>query len=219
MASPSGLALDGFHESCDSPAVSWRTLATMFVWLSMTPDRSKSVNLRFVESSIGLHTFGQSRCATAIDEEREILIWIDLRSSESLRPRDVPHRSEMLVPALRMPRVADQSNPVFRYPNLLASFQSDIDKRQLREQCSRSAILQLVRKLFLCVSRICWRHNASSPMRSPYDRRRIDAIWCVESQDIALLPIPETFQSLAEVDGCRFYLCEGVGAIRIGVDV
>lgn len=66
IASPSGLCLLGFHDSGASPAVIWRVLATMFLWLNMTPDRHSAIILH---ENLDTLTLWKTSCSTGVDEE------------------------------------------------------------------------------------------------------------------------------------------------------
>lgn len=69
----------------------------------------------------------------------------------------------------------------------------------MRSQGLRAGRLQLKLQLVHRVRRVSWRDDAASPVRSPRYNGGINAVRSEQSEHVALLPLEDGLQALAEV--------------------
>jgi hypothetical protein len=160
-----------------------------------------------------------SSCSRAIYQECEISLRVDLRLAIPRCARNIPHICEMLELRSLIPLVPDEYDSVILNAHLFTSFLSSLQERLLRRQCLGTGVLQLECEFVGCVPWICGRENPACPLCSPCYRRCIDAIGSEECQHISFLPIPECFQTFAEVESGAADLGISVGPVRVWVDV
>lgn len=155
----------------------------------------------------------------AINQESKILLRIDLRPPIPRRPRDIPHIQKVLKLRRLIPLITQQNNPIFLNARLLSSPPRVLQERFLCSQCLGAGVFQLECELLDIVAWVCGTNDSASPVCAPYYRGRVDAVGSVECEDVAFLPVPEGFETLAEVESGGAYLVVGVGAGRVGVGV
>ena len=125
----------------------------------------------------------------------------------------------MLEAHIRIFLVADEDDAVFWDACLLRSLDSHVQLVPLSDQSLGAAVLELKRELFHVVSWIGGRDDTAGPECSPCDNWRVDAIGCVECEDIALFPFPAGFEAFAKVGGGLLDLGVCVGAVGVWVEV
>jgi hypothetical protein len=167
---------------------------------------------------VGQHdALGMTGRSRTVYQECQIFLWVYLRSSISRGSRDIPHIREMFKPCSLVTLIAHEDNPILGNSSLLRRFTSRFQVRLLCNQCLSTRISELEGELIGCITWVCRAENPSSPVNAPCDSGGVDAIWSVESKNIALLPVPKGLQTRSEIEGCTADLGVGVGTRGIGV--
>lgn len=118
-----------------------------------------------------------------------------------------------------IPRIPHNNNPILRNADLRCCFPGILNIRHLRHNCLCAGVFELEGQFIDGVAWVGWGENTPGPVAAPCYGGRVDAVWCVEGEDVAFLPVPEGFQAGAEGDCGGFYLGVGVGAGGVGVEV
>lgn len=141
------------------------------------------------------HTRGPRR----INQESHILRRSDLLLAVAGSTRDIAHRGEMLDARIGITLVPNQDNAVFRHANFLRRFPRNGQHRGLRYKTLGMGVLELEGQLVNRVTRVCRRDGSAGPKCAPHHHGCIDAVWREEGQYIALAPLIQGFEALAEI--------------------
>lgn len=144
-------------------------------------------------------TLRHTRRPRGINQKRHILRRGDLLLTVAGSTRDIAHRAEMLDPRIGVPLVSNENNAVLRHADFLRSFPRNRQHRGLRYKSLGMGVLELEGQL---VNRVTWvrrRDDSASPECAPHHDGCVDAVWCEESENIALAPLIQGFQALAEI--------------------
>lgn len=144
--------------------------------------------------------FRMSSSPGRVHKECQILCWIlRLGAAVLCRACGIDDTGEVLYPVTRISLVSHDNDLVQGDANFLRRFLCIFDEWQLGNYGSGSGVFELESKFLNCIVRVRRREDTSSPVASPCDSRSVNAIWCVQRKDIALLPVPEVLQSFAKV--------------------
>lgn len=144
-------------------------------------------------------TLRLTRRPRGINQKRHILRRSDLLLTVACSTRDIAHRAEMFDARIGIPLVSNENNAVLRHADFLRGFPRNRQHRGLRYKSLSMRVLELEGQL---VNRVTWvrrRDDSAGPECAPHHDGRVDAVWCEEGENIALAPLIQGFQALAEI--------------------
>lgn len=117
-----------------------------------------------------------------------------------------------------IPSLSQQQDPLRRQTHERRRLARNLQKRLLRNKSLCARILELLSQLLGRIRGIGRARHAAGPVDGEVDYRHFNVVWREEAHDMALFPVQDMAETLAEFEGQALDVIVRVGFASVTVD-